>query len=104
MSRNVTVEYDTKEYLGEFTGYTGRICGAGEGERIVDTVEELNIACRYYIAITPMPEDDDRWQVTTRAGTPANNCSVRRRYGTLEEVKAIAEKWAMRRFKIVEDN
>ena len=104
MKRNVSVEYDTKKYFGELTGYTGRICGAGEGEIIVDTVDELNIALRYHIAIRPMPGDADRWQVETVAGTPAGNCGVRRRYGTLEEAKAIAEKWAIRRFKIKEDN
>ena len=98
MKRNITVEL----YAGDFTGYRGRICGAGEGERIVDTVDELNTDLRYHIAIRPMPGEADRWQVETVAGRPAGNCGVRRRYGTLAEATAIAEKWAMRRFKIKE--
>ncbi|MGA1037198.1 MAG: hypothetical protein ACO3VQ_05235 [Ilumatobacteraceae bacterium] len=98
MKREVTVEFDEVLHGGEFARYEGRICGEQEGEKLVDTVDALNMLPRYHISIRPMPGNSDWWQVITRGGL--RNSGVRYRYGNLEEVKAIAEAWATRRFKI----
>jgi len=98
MNRKVAVVFDEVLHDGEFARYEGRICGEQEGEKLVDTVDALNMLSRYHISIRPMPGRADWWQVTTRGGL--RNSNVRRRYGNLEEVKAIAEAWATRRFKI----
>lgn len=98
-SLNFTMTHSLKTL--EFSGYVGHLAGARQWEDYVDTQDDKNgvgaFAVDYFIRIQALNVENDEYRLITQG----HHVGGRRfRYGTLDEMIAVAEKWAARRFKI----